>query len=73
VWPFWTSAVKGPKIKTPQEQAQERFEAEYQGIMGLREYALKKRRDVEETLKDHPDLLRDAKRTIDDVLRRHSV
>ena len=62
--------VEGPKIKTPFEQKKESFEKYYDGVMGIREHARKKRAEAAETYKDDPESLKDANDAIDEFLKR---
>jgi hypothetical protein len=62
--------IDGPKIKTPFEQKKESFDKYYDGVMGMREYARKKRAEAAETYKDDPESLKDANEAIDEFLKR---
>lgn len=62
----------GPKLKTPLEQKKEQFDRGYAASMGIREYAAKKRAEVAEELKNHPELLKQANDAIDDLLEKLS-
>ena len=62
--------IDRPKIKTPFEQKKESFDKYYDGVMGMREYARKKRVEAEETYKDDPESLKDANEAIDEFLKR---
>jgi hypothetical protein len=62
--------VEGPKIKTPYEQKKESFDKYYDGVVGMREYARKKRVEAAEAYKNDPAALKDANDAIDEFLRR---
>jgi hypothetical protein len=62
--------IDGPKIKTPFEQKKESFDKYYDGVMGMREYARKKRAEAAETYRDDPESLKDANEAIDEFLKR---
>lgn len=62
--------IDGPKIKTVFEQKKESFDKYYDGVMGMREYARKKRAEAAQAYKDDPESLRDANEAIDEFLRR---
>lgn len=62
--------LDGPKIKTAFEQKKELFDKYYDGVMGMREYARKKRAEAAEAYKDDPESLKDANEAIDEFLKR---
>jgi hypothetical protein len=62
--------IDGPKIKTPFEQKKESFDKYYDGVMGIREYARKKRAEAAEAYKNDPESLKDANEAIDEFLKR---
>lgn len=63
-------ASKEPKIKTKFEQKRESFDDYFDGVMGMREYAQKKRAEAAERYKDDPESLKRAYEAIDEFLRR---
>jgi hypothetical protein len=63
---------KEPKVKSRFDQKKESFDDFYDGIMGMREYARKKRAEAAETYKNDPESLKDANDAIDEFLRRNT-
>lgn len=64
--------IEGPKVKSTFDQKKESFDKYYDGVMGIREYARKKRAEAAEAYKDDPDSLKDANDAIDEFLRRNA-
>ena len=62
--------IEGPKIKTPYEQKKESFDKYYDGVIGIRGYARKKRAEAAEALKNDPEALKEANEAIDEFLKR---
>ena len=67
------SAMEVPKIKSAKEQAVKAFDDAYDGIMAAEEHLAKRKKQVEEEFKDHPELLKRAKKAIADIGRRGLV
>jgi hypothetical protein len=62
---------KEPKIKSKFEQKKEAFDDFFEGAMGMREYAQKKRAEAAEKYKNDPESLKRANEAIDEFIRRN--
>jgi hypothetical protein len=61
---------KVPKMKTPFEKKKEEADQYYDEVMGMREYAKKRKAEAAEMYKDDPDSLKEAYEAIDAAVKR---
>jgi hypothetical protein len=64
--------IRGPKVKTAHERKLELCKEDEMAIMGVRNYCRKRRKELKEELKDHPEDLRDALDAIDAIERKYA-
>ncbi len=71
-WKQYNDLTKEPKIKTPLDQKKAMADNEYSAMMGIHEWADKKRAEATELYKNEPDKLKNANEEIAKIERKYS-